>query len=174
MKPCLCLFALAFAVAAPAVFAQPTASPEDVGTLDGILRAYYEVVSGPAGQPRDWARDSTLHHPEAQVVIVGSDDAGQTVVRAMDLAGYHRRTGGLAASGFFEHELRREVQTHGAVTHVWSTYEWRTTEDGPVGGQGVNSIQLVYDGTRWWITSWMFDGRSEAPPVPSEYLPDGE
>ncbi|NNF59555.1 MAG: hypothetical protein HKN04_15065, partial [Rhodothermaceae bacterium] len=74
----------------------------------------------------------------------------------------------------FEHEIHRSVQTHGAVTHVWSTYAWRTTEDGPVGGQGVNSIQLVYDGTRWWITSWMFDGRSDAPPVPTEYLPDGE
>jgi hypothetical protein len=59
------------------------------------------------------------------------------------------------------------------VTHVWSTYEWRTTDDGSVGGRGVNSIHLVYDGSRWWITSWMFDGRNGAPPVPAEYLPEG-
>ena len=155
-----------------ATFAQPVANPQDVSTLDGLIQAYYEVVSGPAGQPRDWARDSTLHHPQALVVIVGADDEGQTVARAMDLAEYHRRSGGLGASGFFEYEIHREVQTHGAVTHVWSTYEWRTAEDGPVGGRGVNSIQLVYDGTRWWITSWMFDGRSDAPPVPPEYLPE--
>ncbi len=25
------------------------ARPEDVSTIDGIIRAYYEVVSGPAG-----------------------------------------------------------------------------------------------------------------------------
>ena len=26
--------------------------PEDVSTLDGIMKAFYEVISGPAGQPR--------------------------------------------------------------------------------------------------------------------------
>ena len=162
------------ALTLPSASAQPVADPVDVRSLDGILRAYYEVVSGPAGQPRDWARDSTLHHPQAQVVIVGTDDAGHTVANAMDLAEYHRRSGGLGAAGFFEREIHREVQTHGAVTHVWSTYEWRQEANGPVGGRGVNSIQLVNDGTRWWITSWMFDGRSDAPPVPPDYLPEGD
>ncbi len=41
--------------------------PEDVQTLDGIIKAYYEVVSGPAGESADRARDESLHHPAALV-----------------------------------------------------------------------------------------------------------
>ncbi len=159
------------AAASPAV-AQSNPRPEDVATLDGVIKAYYEVVTGPAGQPRDWARDRSLHHPQAQVVIVAHGPDGRAVANVMTLAEYHERSGALADQGFFEREIHRVTETHGAVTHVWSTYEWRGQEDGPVGGRGVNSIHLVHDGERWWITSWMFDGRDDAPPVPPEYLPD--
>ncbi|HIG76095.1 MAG TPA: hypothetical protein EYQ24_16405 [Bacteroidetes bacterium] len=151
--------------------AQPAADPADVGSLDAIITAYYEVVSGPAGQPRDWSRDSTLHHPDALVTVVGSGAEGETVIRPTDLGTYHANAGGLAEAGFFEVEIARRTERHGAVAHVWSTYEWRQTEDGPIGGRGVNSIQLVWDGSRWWIVSWMFDGRTNAPPVPEPYLP---
>lgn len=157
---------------AGAAVAQPAADPADVESLDGILRAYYEVVSGPAGQPRDWARDSTLHHPGVRVTVVATGPDGETVIAPTDLAAYHAQSGGLAEAGFFEVEVARQVQQHGAVAHVWSTYEWRRTEDGPVGGRGVNTIQLAHDGERWWIVSWMFDGRRDAPPVPSAYLPE--
>ncbi|MEL6614589.1 MAG: nuclear transport factor 2 family protein [Bacteroidota bacterium] len=154
-----------------AVAAQPTPDPADVGSLDAIIEAYYEVVSGPAGQARDWARDSTLHHPDALVTVVASGPDGQTVIRPTDLGSYHVGASGLAEAGFFEVEIARRTERHGAVAHVWSTYEWRRTDDGPVGGRGVNSIQLIWDGDRWWIVSWMFDGRSDAPPVPEPYLP---
>ncbi|OZC04736.1 hypothetical protein BSZ36_13565 [Rubricoccus marinus] len=151
--------------------AQSTPSPEDVGTLDGIIRAYYEVVSGPAGQPRDWARDSTLHHPDALVTVVGSGPDGEVIVQPTDLAGFHAQSSSLATAGFFEAEIARRTERYGATAHVWSTYEWRQTETGPVEGRGVNSIQLVWDGARWWIISWMFDGRSDKPDVPQPYMP---
>jgi hypothetical protein len=86
----------------------------------------------------------------------------------MTLAEFHRRSEGLVAGGFWEHEIHREEQLHGAVVHVWSTYEWRTAEDGPAGGRGVNSIQLYHDGERWWIASWIFDARRDLPPVELE------
>lgn len=171
-----CLLVALVTVSAAA--AQPSSSdlpepvPADVETLDGIIRAYYEVVSGAAGEPRQWRRDSSLHHPQASVLIVGAGPGGRVDPRAMSLAEYHARSSGLSDAGFFEVEINRQVQRHGAIAHAWSTYEWRRTPDGPVGGRGVNSIQLVHDGDRWWITSWMFDGRNDAPPVPPEYLPE--
>ena len=151
--------------------AQQTPKAEDVSTLDGIIKAYYEVVSGPAGQPRDWGRDSTLHLPGAQVLIMNNDADGNPAPRKMSLAEYHQRSSGISEAGFFEYEIHRETMQHGTVAHIWSTYEWTQTKGGPVGGQGINSIQLVHDGNRWWITSWMFDGRPNAPEVPKEYLP---
>ena len=44
--------------------------PDDVATIDGMVKAYYEVVSGPKGQPRDWARDRTLYIKDIRFVPV--------------------------------------------------------------------------------------------------------
>ena len=41
--------------------------PADVESLDGIIRAFYEVVSTPAGGSPDQKRDASLHAPGAQI-----------------------------------------------------------------------------------------------------------
>jgi hypothetical protein len=140
--------------------AQPAADPADVSTLDGILRAYYEVVSGPAGDRADAARDSTLHHPNAWIAIAGLDDAGKPVVHTMTLAEYYgdnppRR------EGFFEWETDRVIHRSGNMATVWSSYASAHEPDGEPFERGVNSITLFFDGTRWWIMNWMFDRSAE-------------
>ncbi len=154
------------------VFAQDLPRTEDVSTIEGIMKAYYEVVSAPAGQPKQWARDRSLHHPEAQVAIIRTNSEGNPEVAVMTLADFHGPGDGTSETGFFEYEVNREVQKHGNNVHIWSTYEWKSEEDGPVGGRGVNSIQLVHDGTRWWIVSWLFDGTRNVSPVEDAYLPE--
>jgi hypothetical protein len=168
----LTCFAAGFAfLATQPVIAQDEARPEDVTTIEGIMKAYYEVVSGPAGVEREWARDRSLHHPEAQVVIVRDGPDGKADAQVMTLAEFHGPPGP-AQNAFYEFEVYREVRRHGANVHVWSTYEWRSEDKGPARGRGINSIQMFYDGTRYWITEWMFDGRSAAPAVEEAYLPE--
>ena len=43
----------------------PTVAPRpaDVATVDGVVKAYYDVITGPAGQPREWSRDRSLYIP---------------------------------------------------------------------------------------------------------------
>ncbi len=151
--------------------AQDEARPEDVSTIDGIMKAYYEVVSGPAGAEREWARDRSLHHPEAQIAIIRNGDDGRAAVRIMTLADFHGPPEP-AQNVFYEYEINREVRRHGANAHVWSTYEWRSQENGPARGRGINSVQMYFDGSRWWITEWMYDGRTDAPAVQDAYLPE--
>ncbi len=148
-----------------------TADPNDVASIDSIIQAYYEVVSGPAGQERQWARDSTLHYPDARVSIVSEAENGKPQLNEMSLAQFHESSRGIVESGFFEYEIHRVVEERGALSQVWSTYEWKATEDGEVGGRGINSIQLFNDGERYWILSWMYDGRPSAPSVQDKYLP---
>ena len=129
----------------------------DVSSIDAIIDAYYEVVSGPAGESVDTARDRFLHHPDAWVAIAGKDDSGKPFVNIMTLADYHGdnlpRT-----EGFFEKEVDRVVSRSGNMAHVWSSYTSAFTEDGEPFTRGVNSITLFFDGERWWIMGWMFDG----------------
>lgn len=145
--------------------------PDDVGALDGVIRAFYEVISGPAGAPRQWARDRTLYVPGARLVSTGVRDekAYAAVMGHQEYAEASDRF--LTAGGFFEHESHRVTRTFGNVTHVWSTYEARRTPDGPVIARGVNSIQLVHDGTRWWIVSAAWDTDRPGNPIPGDFLP---
>ncbi|MGH9148705.1 MAG: hypothetical protein ACRD1Q_18500, partial [Vicinamibacterales bacterium] len=46
----------------------PAPRPEDVSTLNGIIGAFYDVISGPAGTPRQWRRDSSLYIPRVRFV----------------------------------------------------------------------------------------------------------
>lgn len=144
---------------ASAASAEPR--PEDVATIDGIIRAYYEVVSGPAGEAADAARDRTLHHPDAWVAIAGTVEGGRPRVRVMSLDDYHGERAP-RAQGFWEWETDREVRRSGNMAHVWSHYASARTPDGEPLARGVNSITLFHDGDRWWIMGWMFDTSAEA------------
>jgi hypothetical protein len=154
-----------------AVHAQ--ADPNDVTTLDDIIRAYYEVVSGPAGEAADRARDETLHWQVAQIGIAGIGRDGSPILRTMTLSEYHDSFGGPRQNAFYETEAHRVTQRFGNIAHVWSTYEYRDAPDGQKTGGGINSIQLFHDGARWWITSWVFDSERAGNPIPSEYLDQG-
>ena len=151
------------------LLAQTDAYADDVDSIDSIIKAYYEVVSTPAGTPADRERDLAIHIPDAQVIIMADDGNGGMVANRMTISQYHDNLGGPRTVGFFEVEVHRETQQYGAMAHVWSTYEWRTKEDGPVEGQGINSIQLYHDGNRWWIAAEIYDTRNL--PVPERYRP---
>lgn len=140
---------------------------EDVSTLDGIIKAYYEVVSGPEG-PKETERDASLHHPSANVMISGIDKKGQRYLRPMTLKEYHASS---SNGAFYEKEIHRVATEFGNIAHVWSTYEARKSPDGPVIARGINSIQLYNDGERWWILSWVFDSERKNNLIPDIYLP---
>ena len=134
---------------------------EDVATIDGIIQSYYEVVSGPAGEAADAARDRTLHHPDAWVAIAGVGADGNPSVNVISLDEYHGDNAP-RAQGFWEWETDREVRRSGNMVHVWSHYAAARTPDGEPFLRGVNSITLFHDGERWWIMGWMFDASARA------------
>lgn len=155
--------ATAIAIATPVAAQQH--DPADVATLDGIIEAFYDVVSGPAGERPDRERDRYLHHPDALVGMVVIRD-GKPAIRSMSLDEYHDAFGGARTAPFYEWELHRTVQRFGAITHVWSTYASSRTPRGEIFARGINSIQLFHDGDRWWIMGWIFDSEREGNPLP--------
>ena len=151
----------------------PTLAPalpsvsEDAATIDGVMRALYDVISGPAGAPRDWARLHALYAPHARLVPTRLSPDGDLAVESLDVAGYvASRAPYFAAHGFHEVELDRAVTRYGALAHVWSTYEARDTPDGPARFRGANSLQLLRRDGRWWVLSvmWQPEPPGDAPP----------
>ncbi|HEY3202286.1 MAG TPA: nuclear transport factor 2 family protein [Thermoanaerobaculia bacterium] len=153
----------------------PTLSPraEDVSSIDGMIKAYYDVISGPAGKAREWGRDRTLYIEDLRFVSVDVDKQGRAAPRIMDHQAYVDRTDvAFRDRGFFEREIHRVTERFGPIAHVWSTYESRQKEDGPIIIRGINSIELFWDGKRWWIANAIWTDERPDLPIPKEYLPN--
>ena len=154
---------------------RPPAAPEDVASVGAIVTASYDVISGEAGEARDWDRERSLFHISAmhKPTRIGPD--GKPLVDVQSIDDFIERAGGFfATTGFHEYEVTRTIQRFGNVAQVWSTYEWKRSLDGPVGGRGINSFQLFFDGDRWWIMSMIWQQESDSYPVPPEYLAQPE
>jgi len=148
------------------------ARAEDVATLDGIIAAFYDVISGPVGQPRQWARDRSLYVPGVRFVSTGYGAAGDRDVHVMDHQTFvDDIDSALVAEGFYETEIHRVTRRVNDIAHVFSTYEMRRAPDAPVFGRGVNSIELFWDGTRWWIAGAVWIDEAPDHPIPADLLP---
>jgi hypothetical protein len=144
--------------------------PDDVTTIEGILEAYYEVVSRPAAVPADRARDEWIHHPDALVGYPATGPDGEPTLVTMSLGEFHDRFGGPDSEPFYEWEVHRDVHRFGNIAHVWSTYASSREPGGEPLSRGINSIQLYHDGQRWWIMSWIYDREREGNPIPPAYM----
>jgi hypothetical protein len=147
--------------------------PEDVSTIDGMIKAYYEVVSGPAGQLRQWDRDATLYIPNVRFVIVSESATGKTTAQSMTHQEFvDMSEASMAGKAFYEHEIHRITQRAGNIAHVFSTAERSSSPDGKVEGRSIDSIELFWDGKRWWIAGAnLWDINTTKHPIPQEFLP---
>ncbi len=147
----------------------------DVETVNSIIKALYDVISGDKGVKRDWDRFLNLFHPEAKLVPSGKNKEGITGLRVMTPEGYRDSSGKwLEENGFHEIEIKRIEEQFGSLVHCWSTYESRRSKsDIKPFARGINSIQLMHDGSRWWIVQIYWLGESSDNTIPEKYLPGG-
>jgi len=149
------------------------ADPKDVGSLDAIMKAVYDVISGDAGQKRDWDRFRSLFHKDARLIPTGVNAQTKMVgARAMTPEEYSKGADAyFAKEGFFETEKARRVDIFGNIAHVFSTYESRhSSKDDKPFARGINSFQLLNDGKRWWVVTIYWQAESPEVPIPKQYL----
>ena len=145
---------------------------EDVSSIDGIVKAYYEVVSGPAEKDREWGRDATLYVPGIRFIIFSEGKDGQTVARSLSHQEFVNESDpAMKDKGFYEHEVHRITHRVGNVAHVMSTAEQQSEPGGPVKGQSIDSLEIYWNGARWWIASANIWELKPGQPLPKEFLP---
>ena len=148
---------------------------DDFSSIDAIIHAAYDVISGPAGKPRDWERERSLFWRGARLIptatVPGRNDVDLAPL-ILDIDGYIERVEPIfAKAGFYETEIARRTEQFGRIAHVWSTYESRhSRDDAEPFMRGINSIQLFHDGARWWIVNIFWQHESAAHRIPEKYL----
>lgn len=146
------------------------ADPKDVGSIDSIVKAFYETISGPRGAARQWSRDRTLYISDVRFVALSERDGKPRATIQAHAEYVNGSNRFFVAEGFVEREIHRVEKRFGNLAHVFSTYEF-TASDGKVTGRGVNSIELFWDGKRWWISAVSWDEERPGNPIPKEFLP---
>lgn len=147
-----------------------TARPGDVDSIDHIVAAVYDVISGPAG-PRDWDRFRSFFYPGARMIPSRRDDKGAVTARVSSPDEYATRAQDFfSKEGFFENSVANRVEEWDHIAHVWSTYESRHAKGEKPFARGINSFQLINDGTRWWILTVYWEGEDPSHPLPEKYL----
>jgi hypothetical protein len=148
----------------------PPADPADVGTIEGIVHAYYDVINGPAGAPRQWRRDSTLYMPGATFVAM-RESAGKPAPDIMTPEQFRRAVDhDMVEQGFVETEIGHRIERFGNVAQVRSVYQNRRAAKAPLLGRGVNYLLLYWDGTRWWISSAVWDDERPGSKLPESWV----
>ena len=149
------------------------ANPADVSSLDAIMKAVYDVISGDAGKARDWDRFRTLFHKDAKLIPSGKNpQTGVVGARFMTPEDYVTRSGPfLEKEGFHERELARHVDIYGNIAQVFSTYHaFKKADDKEPFMRGINSFQLLNDGKRWWVVNIYWQAETPDNPIPKQYL----
>jgi hypothetical protein len=160
------------------------ANPSDVSSIDAIVTAAYDSISGPAGKKRNWDRERSLYYPGARLIPtarpVTSDEwqvtsENKIAPQILDIEGFIARVEPFfKENGFYEKEIARRTEQFGQIAHVWSTYESRHNADDPEPFmRGINSIQLFHDGSRWWIVTIYWQQESLVDPIPAKYVKAG-
>ena len=149
----------------------PAARTSDVDSVEHIVAAVYDVISGPPGK-RDWDRFRSLYYPGARMIPSGRNDKGTVTARVLTPEDYITRSQGFFdKEGFFENPVANRVELWDHIAHVWSTYESRhAKDDAKPFARGINSFQLVNDGSRWWILSVYWEAEDAAHQLPEKYL----
>jgi hypothetical protein len=150
----------------------PFARAADGDSPETVVRAVYDAISGPAG-PRDWDRFRSLFAAGARLISMHPTPAGPAAT-VLTPDEYAKRAGAtFEKNGFFEVEIARRAEAFGAIAHVFSTYESRHSPGEKPFARGINSFQLVKDGSLWKIMTILWDSEREDNPIPQKYLGPG-
>ncbi len=150
----------------------PEAKPGDVDTIEHLLAAVYDVISGPAGQPRDWDRFRSLFYPgAARMIPSGRNPAGVVFARSSTPEEYITRAAAFfEKEGFFENAVANHIESWDHMAEAWSSYESRHEKGGTPFARGINNFQFVHDGKRWWVLTIYWEGEDPTHPIPEKYL----
>jgi hypothetical protein len=147
--------------------AKPNAA--DVASPDAIIQAVYSVISGPKGVPRDWPRLRSLMAPGGIFAVTGAPKDGPLRTRVFSVDDFIANSSkALENQAFYEHGVLGAQWRYAHIATIASPYQSRREPGEAPFQRGINTFQLSFDGTRWWIVSIAWEAETQAFPLPAQ------
>ncbi len=144
-------------------------SKYDTSTINGVINATYDILSGPAGE-RDWESFKNLFHKSAYMGATILKDRKRTFFGFTVEQYILNNDSFLKKNDFYEEEIGREEMIFGGVAQVYSVFHYKFSKDGKIEARGVNCIQLIKENGRWLITNLIWEDESENNKIPKSLL----
>jgi len=169
MRGRLFLIAAGALLSAPFVHAQAATACPSAKTLDDLVKALDDAVSGPTDKDRTCLRQLLI--PEARLIPVSKGKDGSIAPHILSLDDWIARVKASGRKEFYEVQVKYPTDVYGHVAHLWSTYEVRPTPDGRPDIRGINSIQAFFNGSEWKVVEILWQAETPDEPIPAKYLP---
>jgi hypothetical protein len=145
---------------------------KDSHSVQSLIDAYYDCISGPIGEVRDFERLKYLFHSEARLVYSywNEDSSKAQLMLFNTVDDFISKLGYLDKKGFYEHEISNRTHSFSTITQVFSTYEFNVEDKSVPTNKGITSYEVFFDGERYWILSMFWVAENEAYQIPKKYL----
>lgn len=169
------LIALLGPLASPAATPQPEANEtpalaEAAQTPEGLIRLLYDMASFDAGPEPDWEMFRDVFLEDALIVF---SLRGERPMRPLSVDGFIQdwrdfwRDAELEGKGFYESIAALEITEFGGMAHAFVIFEPRIGKEAPERKvRGLDSIELSFDGERWWVAAITTDFEGPGKTIP--------
>ena len=162
------LFVFCLIVIIPVFGQEKTHSlPPYMYSIDGVVNEGLAIITGERGEKRDWEAFRMLFDPNAQISVVNHDSLGNAVRNVYSLEQFVRL--GMRyyeTDGFIEYEISSVIDEYNGIATVFQGYYAKELD---IEEKGINTYQLFFDGTRWWITGLMWTSDRNGVKLPEKY-----
>jgi hypothetical protein len=145
---------------------------EAAQTPEGLVRALYDMCSFDAGPEPDWNMFREVFLEDAIIVF---SPRGRQPMRPLSVDGFIEdwrrffRGSELEGKGFYENIAALEITEFGGMAHAFVVFEPRIgTEAPPRQIRGLDSIELSFDGERWWVVAITTDYEGPGKTIPDD------
>ena len=153
--------------------APPGPPPADeLRAIEATIGELYRSFNFDAGGEADWELlRSLLIDGAVFVAPVGEDESPRAIGADEFIDGFRAwiLTSPQRESGFHERSVHVRADVFGKVAHAYVVFEGFVPGDGRTKTRGLDSIQLVLDGERWRVVSFMTQYAGAQSPVPARF-----
>jgi hypothetical protein len=141
-----------------------------IHALDETLREMYAVISFPEGGEPDWEEMKRVFHRQARFTRITPEGIDYFDLQSFQAMAMEMLDRGVYTA-FFEEEIARRMQIFGSMAHVLSAYQTKRSADAASYlARGVNSIQLLWEGSSWRVLSLLWDEALPGNPLDIDQL----